>query len=122
MSKTSARKATTITTIPNDPISICGLLEGQLDAAAVKLICDGGVLSLHREGGVPDAIQKLEARYAFTEFERIKDTMHLTSLEDEELGNAVYGAAAQREELAYLLGVAVGRRLGARPFRAGARR
>ncbi|MEO7889999.1 MAG: hypothetical protein ABIW19_08360 [Vicinamibacterales bacterium] len=90
-----------------------------LDPAAVHLINMAGALSLFREGGASDYILQLEAP-----LEGHLNTSEIAPLlpegmsgsEQDALMNVIFGFINRKETVAYLFGLAVGKRLGPMPL------
>jgi hypothetical protein len=102
--------------IPKTLPKVIALLEGPLDRAAVELLATRGAFAFDEDDGVYERIATdLEADDHFSEFKRLFDALPDPP---EGIDDAVSDGACATAELAYLLGVAVGRRLGTQPLRA----
>lgn len=90
------------------------------DDVALRLLLGGGVLQFHESGNVLDAVTEMEgcdiASHAMGRIEKAAAGLSIKALDA--IGDVVNELAQDRLESAYMLGVAVGRRLGPQPFTA----
>jgi hypothetical protein len=107
--------------IPKELSSRLAMLEGPIDRLAVEMLCEHGALNF--VGEIGETIGKLDPKSEnFVEFTRLLKTLSLNHAQHEELWTAVWSGVGDRQELAYLLGIAVGRRLGSQPLLKGGTR
>lgn len=96
--------------LPTTTKNLLRLLHTRFTPAAVELICKGGVFAFSHDGRGPShVIEEIEGKaHPALAFEQYRDRMKLKAEVENDLSDTVYGALAEREEVAYLLGFAVG--------------
>lgn len=100
-------------------------LEGPADRAAASIVADGGVLRIFEDYGPYEHVSRLQGTPGADASTLVSDALGAVGLVDaknrETVMEAVFEALRVDLCTAYLVGVAVGRRLGPQSFKSGRR-